>query len=146
MNTLIIAEDHAEMRDKVASALEPNFSVVGFASNGKELLDAESKINPDVIVLDISMPVMNGIEAANLLRQRASKAKIVFLTMHDEPEFLEAALDAGALGYVIKSRLISDLGPALREAMAGRRFVSPSLALMSPEQGLKGAVTGSFAV
>ena len=146
MNTLIIAEDHAEMRDRVVRALEPDFSVVGFAANGKELLDAESRTNPDVIVLDISMPIMNGIEAANLLRQRASKARIVFLTMHDEPEFLEAALEAGALGYVIKSRLVSDLGLALREAVAGRRFVSPCLALMSSQQGFVGHATRSFTV
>lgn len=134
MARLLVAEDHAGMRDKVVSTLETEFSVVGSVMDGQEMLDAESRIKPDVVILDISMPTMNGFEAAARLKKRASKAKIIFLTVHEEPEFLEAALAAGALGYVIKSRLISDLRLAVREAMAGRRFVSPSPNL-APRKG-----------
>lgn len=125
------------MRDKVVRALEVEFSVVGSVCDGQEMLEVESRINPDVVILDISMPVMGGIEAAARLKQRASKARIIFLTAHEDPEFLEAALAIGALGYVIKSRMVSDLRLAVREAMAGRRFVSPSTKLASCEDGRK---------
>jgi DNA-binding NarL/FixJ family response regulator len=128
MIRLLVAEDHQAMREKVVGTLKGEYIIVDVVGDGEEMLTAESKISPDVVVLDISMPVMNGLEAASRLRERESKAKIVFLTVHDEPEYLEAALAAGALGYVIKSRLASDLCLAVREAMAGRRFVSPCLA------------------
>lgn len=115
------------MREKVIRTLEVEYSVVGAVSNGQEMLDAESKIKPDVVILDISMPKMNGIEAATRLKQRASTAKVIFLTVHDEPVFLQAALAAGAAGYVIKIRLATDLLTAVKEVMAGRVFLSPPL-------------------
>jgi DNA-binding NarL/FixJ family response regulator len=132
---LLVAEDHAGIRDKVISTLEIEFSVVGSVSDGQEMLDAESRIKPDVIILDVSMPTMGGIEAATRLKQRKSKARIIFLTIHDEPEFLEAAMATGALGYVIKSRLATDLRLAVREAMAGRCFVSPCPKLVGRDNG-----------
>lgn len=139
MIRLLVAEDHEAMRAKVVGTLKGEY-MVDVVGDGEEMLDAESKISPDVVVLDISMPVLNGIEAATRLRQRASKAKIVFLTVHDEPEYVEAALAIGAHGYVIKSRLASDLCLAIREVMAGRRFVSPSISMASGEDSLLGAV------
>jgi DNA-binding NarL/FixJ family response regulator len=133
MFRILVAEDHVAMREKVVCTLEAEYWVVGAVGDGREMLDAESAIKPDAVVLDISMPTMNGIEAAILLKQRASKARVIFLTIHEEPAFLKAALAAGALGYVLKSRLASDLRPAVREAMAGRRFISPSRMLKSGE-------------
>lgn len=132
---LLVAEDHQAMREKVVGTLKGEYTIVDVVEDGEQMLNAESKISPDVVVLDISMPVMNGLEAASRLKQRESKAKIVFLTVHDEPEYLEAALATGALGYVIKSRLASDLCLAVREVMAGRRFVSPTLATTELDQG-----------
>jgi DNA-binding NarL/FixJ family response regulator len=129
MIRLLVAEDHSVMRDKVVNTLELEFTVVGTVSDGQEMLDVEAAINPDVIILDISMPGVNGLEAATRLKQRASKARIIFLTVHEDPEFLQAALATGALGYVIKSRLASDLQLAVKEVMAGRCFISPSLLL-----------------
>ena len=129
MIRLLVAEDHAAMREKVVGTLEIEYSVVGAVRDGQEMLEAESRFNPDVVVLDISMPIVNGIEAANRLKERASRAKVVFLTVHDEPAFLKAALAAGGTGYVIKSRLASDLRLAVREAAAGRQFISPSLTM-----------------
>jgi DNA-binding NarL/FixJ family response regulator len=81
------------------------------------------------VVLDISMPVLSGIEAARRLKAAGSPARIVFLTMHADPDYVRAALETGALGYVIKSRLATDLLPCIREALAGRPFVSPSIPL-----------------
>ncbi len=83
------------------------------------------ELKPDVLVLDISMPVMNGIETAYRLRQAGAKTRIIFLTVHDDPDFARQALEAAALGYVIKPRIVSDLLVAIKEAHAGRSFVSP---------------------
>jgi DNA-binding NarL/FixJ family response regulator len=124
---LLLAEDHKEMRDMIVRMLEREFDVVGAVGDGQALLEEERRSKPDVCVIDISMPILNGIEAAILLQQKGSIAKIVFLTMHRQPAFLEAALEAGALGYVLKPRMESDLVPAIREAISDRPFVSPSL-------------------
>ena len=122
---ILIADDHKEMRDKVVRELEPEFEVVGSVANGQALLAAAPKMQPDVCVLDISMPIMSGIEAASQLQASGSVPRIVFLTVHKEPDFLEAALDTGALGYVLKSRMGADLIPAIHSVLSGRLFVSP---------------------
>jgi DNA-binding NarL/FixJ family response regulator len=129
---ILLAEDHADMRNIVVRLLEPEFEVVGAVDNGKALLEAADKIQPDVLVVDISMPILSGIEAAERLRRAGSTARIVFLTVHEDPDFLLAAMAAGGLGYVVKSRLASDLHTAIKEAIAGRLFVSPSIPLVSP--------------
>ena len=84
-------------------------------------------LKPDVIVTDISMPILNGIEAANQLNDSGCTAKIIFLTVHSDPDFVRACLATGAFGYVVKSRITMDLLPAIQEALAGRIFVSPPL-------------------
>src|SRR5262245_22185917 len=127
MVQLLVCDDHAAMRHAVVGALETEYSVVASVGDGEEMLDAESRTSPDIVILDIAMPIMNGIEAAARLKERASKAKIIFLTVHEEPEFLEAALAAGACGYVIKSHLVNDLRVAISEVLAGRHFISPCL-------------------
>ncbi len=109
--------------------LESVFRVIGTASDGKAALECESRLRPDVVVMDISMPVMSGIDAAKQMRKNGSKAKIVFLTVHQDYDILAAARLAGGLGYVIKNRLGTDLIQALKEALAGHSFVSP----FSPE-------------
>ena len=117
------------MRDRVVRLLAPEFEVVGTVPDGQALLKADSEMRPDVCVIDISMPIIGGIDAAGELKARGSRAKIVFLTVHEDPDFVQAALKAGALGYVLKSRLATDLCPAIKEALAGRLFISPSTTL-----------------
>jgi len=124
---LLLAEDHLEMRKMILRILEREFDVVGAVGDGQALLEAEPRLKPDVCVIDISMPILSGIEAAILLRQSGSLVKIVFLTVHTQDVFVEAALEAGALGYVLKPRMASDLHLAVQEAFSGRSFVSPSL-------------------
>lgn len=97
--------------------------------DGQALLEEAARLEPDILVLDISMPVLNGIEATRQLRAAGSRAKIVFLTVHQDAEYVHAALAAGAQGYVTKCQLATDLLVALREVLADRSFVSPSLAL-----------------
>ena len=124
---IVVADDHQEMRERVVQHLQDEFDVIGAVKDGNDVLEAEWRMRPDLIVLDISMPEMDGIEVAEQLRQRNSKTKIVFLTVHEDSDFLEAALDAGARGYVVKSRMTSDLIPAIHAAMDGRSFISTGL-------------------
>ena len=99
--------------------------VVGTVGDGQAVLDAAVKLCPDVVVLDISMPILNGIQVAKRLRQSDPNAKIVFLTVAKDPDICRAALETGALGYILKARMGTDLIPALKLAIAGSRFVSP---------------------
>ncbi|HZD32072.1 MAG TPA: response regulator transcription factor [Candidatus Angelobacter sp.] len=124
---VLLADDHRAICESVAALLEPDFEVLGTVSNGAEMLAEAQRLQPDVVVTDISMPVLDGIEAARQLLAKNPTAKVVFLTVHDRVEFVSACLAAGALGYVVKSRLTTDLVPAIHEAVAGRRFISPVL-------------------
>jgi DNA-binding NarL/FixJ family response regulator len=118
---VLLADDHEAMLDRVARLLADEFNVVGTATDGQQALDAAMELEPDVLVLDISMPVMNGIETARRLKEAGSETRIVFLTVHDDPDFVREALEAGALGYVIKHRIASDLVAAIKKAHAGRQ-------------------------
>lgn len=122
---ILLADDNKDIREKVMQQLDPEFEVVGTVEDGNALARAAGQMKPDVCVVDISMPIMSGIEAANQLRANGSAVKIIFLTVHEDPDFIEAALATGALGYVVKSRVATDLSPAIRAALAGRLFVSP---------------------
>ncbi len=124
---VLLADDHEEFLATTVRHLEPHFDVIKAVSNGEALLDQAAKLQPDIVVLDISMPVLSGIEAARRLKAAGSAARIVFLTMHADPDYVRAALETGALGYVVKPQLATDLLPCIGEAMAGRPFVSPSL-------------------
>ena len=110
-----------------AGLLEPEFEVVATARDGREALEEAARLDPDALILDIAMPGLGGIEAARLLRAAGSRAKVVFLTVHGDPDYIRAGIAAGATAYVIKPRLASDLVPALREVLAGRTFFSPSI-------------------
>jgi DNA-binding NarL/FixJ family response regulator len=124
---VLLADDHEDVLGVVSRFIQPEFEVVKTVNNGQAVLDETALLKPDLILLDISMPVLNGIEAAKRLRAAGSKVKIIFLTVHGDADYFQAALATGALGYVTKSRLASDLLPALRAASAGRAFFSPSV-------------------
>jgi DNA-binding NarL/FixJ family response regulator len=124
---LLLADDHAEFLALTQRCLESEFEVLKTFCNGEAMLDEAATLDPDLIVLDITMPGLNGIEAARRLAAAGSKAKIVFLTVHSDQDYVGSALAAGALGYVVKARLATDLVPALRAAPAGRRFLSDTL-------------------
>jgi DNA-binding NarL/FixJ family response regulator len=119
-----VADDHAAVIEQIVRELEPEFRIVGSVADGQAAVKAVARLAPDVLVLDISMPVMSGLEAARAITAAGSQTRIVFLTVHEDSDFARAALAAGGLGYVVKSRLTTELLPAVREALAGRRFVS----------------------
>ena len=124
---VLLADDSPSMLQEARRILEPEFQVVGTVDDGEAVLEATTTLKPDVLILDISMGVMNGLEAARLLTRIGSKAKIVFLTVHNDRDFVEEAFSAGAVGYVIKPRLGTDLPIAVREALMGHTFISPDL-------------------
>ena len=126
---VLLADDHEAMLDRVKRLLEDQFQVVGTVRDGQAALEAVAELRPDVLILDISMPVLGGLQAALRLKQKKSKVRIVFLTVHEDPDFAREALAMGALGYVVKPCLATDLLVAIKEVLAGRSFVSPSIPL-----------------
>jgi len=126
---IVLADDKREVLRTVTVVLGSRFNVVGTAENGRDAVNLVINLFPDVVVLDISMPIMNGIQAALRLKALHSPARVVFLTVQADPDFVEAALSAGALGYVLKESLATDLAPAIWEVMQGNIFTSPSLPL-----------------
>lgn len=121
---ILVAEDHKLMRQRVVSLLKREFDVVEAVANGKALLEAAALLKPDVCVLDISMPLLNGIETVVHLKQSDSTAKVIFLTIHHDSDFIGAAFKSGVEGYVFKTRMAADLILAVREVLAGRTFLS----------------------
>ena len=122
---ILLADDHRAILELASDLLRASFDVVAIAANGEDLIREAKLLNPDVIVADITMPIVSGIEAARELREAGSSAKFVFLTVHQQTEFLDACWSEGALGYVVKSRMYTDLIPAIEQALAGEQFVSP---------------------
>ena len=121
---LIVADDNKEMRNTVIRVLEPKYEVVGAVSDGRALVDAVSELEPDIGIIDISMPIMNGILAATEIKKRGSTMKLIFLTVNEDRDFVQAAFESGASGYVVKRQMASDLSDALEETLAGRTFIS----------------------
>jgi DNA-binding NarL/FixJ family response regulator len=121
---VLLADDQKQILEAVKSILSSEFTVVGTAEDGMHAVDLALNLKPDILVLDISMPVVNGIEAACRLRGNASQIRIIFLTVHADPEFVEAALAAGALGYVLKAFVAAELVPAVWAAVHGEIFIS----------------------
>ena len=121
---VVLADDHQAMLARVRRVLPEAYEVVGVAANGSQAVEAVLTLNPDVLVIDISMPLLDGLQAARQMQKANCRTKIIFLTIHEDHDFLAAAFTAGALGYVTKARLSTDLVPAILEAMQGRAFIS----------------------
>ena len=121
---ILLADDHPLVLERVTALLRTAFEVVGVAHNGLEMVLEAMRLTPDVIVADISMPGLDGIRAVRQLREMGSGSTIVFLTIHESPELVEACLAEGALGFVLKSHMKTDLIPAINVALSGRCFVS----------------------
>jgi DNA-binding NarL/FixJ family response regulator len=122
---VFLADDHTEFLAAAVAFLSSQFEVVGTATNGPSLVSQVQQLQPDVVIVDITMPGMTGIEAVHTLMQRGSTAKFVFLTIHSNEEFVRACLEEGARGYVLKSGMTSHLIPAIRAVLEGRPYISP---------------------
>jgi DNA-binding NarL/FixJ family response regulator len=121
---VLLADDSPEMLETVTQLLRYDLEIVGYAQDGEEAIKAATICNPDLLVLDIEMPFRNGIQVASHLRDSGCGAKVIFLTAHGDLDYIEAAWSLGAMGYVLKSRIATDLLPAVQEVLQGRRFIS----------------------
>ena len=124
---VLLAEDHAETAERLRKLLRADFDVIASVEDGDALVDAAERLSPDVIVTDIAMAGVDGIAAAVQIRRHDPNARIVFVTVHSEPMLVEAGLEAGALGYVLKDSAGEELIPAVRAALGGHRYVSREL-------------------
>ena len=121
---VVVADDLLPVLSAVTKLLANSFDVVAMVSDGQAALDSTLAVTPDLVVLDISMPGMSGIEVARELKKRGSSARVVFLTVHDDADIVATCFAAGGLGYVLKVQMDTDLIHALNEALAGRVFIS----------------------
>jgi DNA-binding NarL/FixJ family response regulator len=125
---VLLADDHKIVLDGLRSLLEPEFELAGTVEDGRALVSAAEKLRPDVIVVDISMPLLNGIEAVRQIKKLDKQVKIIFLTMHPDVTYAIRAFEAGASGYVLKHSASSELITAIHEAIKGRTYVTPMIA------------------
>jgi DNA-binding NarL/FixJ family response regulator len=125
---LLLADDHAIVAEGLRHLLESEFDLIGIVGDGAALVEAAKSLKPDVIITDISMPRMSGIEAARMLKAAGSSSKVIFLTMHMDVDIATEALRAGASGYVLKHSAAQALSHAVWEALKGRQFISPRIA------------------
>lgn len=123
---ILLADDHQKMRDFLTQMLEPEFEIVGAVADGRSFLEAAKRLKPDLCLLDISMPIVDGIKAAAQLKDSGSTTKILVLTVQEDEDFVRASFNNGASGYVIKSRIAADLMVALKDVLEGRKFLSSS--------------------
>ena len=136
---VLLADDHLPFLESVSRLLAAAFDIVAIAGDGRQALDLASRLQPDVVVLDVEMPNLNGFQTLEQLRQDGSESRVVFLTMHRDDEFVAAAINAGAHGYVLKSRVHLDLIRAIDHTLAGRLFL-PSLTSLSTVAGSRHTV------
>lgn len=122
---VILADDHTLLLEAFKNLLQPEFEVVGMFADGHVLVDAAPALNPDVIVLDIGMPTMNGLNAGQRLKEALPRVKLIYLTMNQDPDLAAEAFRLGASGYLLKNSAASELAYAIREAMIGRSYVTP---------------------
>lgn len=124
---VLLADDHSLVLEGFRRLLEPHFELVGMVEDGRALLEAASKLEPDVVLLDISMPLLNGIDAAKQLRKLAPHSKIIFLTMHADPAYVSEAFRVGASGYLLKRSAATELVFAIQEVLKGGYYVTPQV-------------------
>jgi DNA-binding NarL/FixJ family response regulator len=124
---LLIADDHTLLAEACKGLLEPEFEVVGLADNGRTLLRLVSELNPDVVVLDIAMPQLNGLDAGDQIKHLSPATKLVFLTMDMSPEVAAEAFRRGASGYVVKTSSAEELATAIRRALKSESYLSPAI-------------------
>lgn len=125
---LLLADDHRMVAEGLRGLLEPEYQLVGIVEDGRALLEAADRLMPNVVVADVSMPLLNGIEAVRQLKKKNKEIVVVFLTMHLDVAYAASAFEAGASGYVLKHSAASELLTAIRSALKGQTYITPMLA------------------
>jgi DNA-binding NarL/FixJ family response regulator len=129
---VLLADDHEAVLSRVRGILGDSFEIVGAVRNGHDAVAEVLRLDPDVLVMDISMPVLNGLQAAQQLQAAKRRTRVVFLTVHQDEDFVAAAFSAGARGYVTKSDVTAELVPAIGEAAQGGIYISKSITANRP--------------
>jgi two-component system, NarL family, response regulator NreC len=144
--SIVLADDHPVVLRGIQALLESerDLSIVGVAADGLETVDLTERLKPDVLVLDLMMPVLSGLEALRILRERSPRTRTVILSMYSSSAFVAQALKNGAVGYVLKQCTEEDLVRAVREAAAGRRFLSPPVTEIAINDYIERSKAGSF--
>jgi DNA-binding NarL/FixJ family response regulator len=124
---VLLADDNRAMLTDLRDELSKEFAIAGAVDNGEEAIREVVRLDPDILVLDVSMPGLSGIQVASHLRDSQVRTRILFLTIHEQSEYVAAAFSAGACGYVTKRRLGADLAIAIRRVFQGQTFLSPTL-------------------
>lgn len=124
---VLLADDHVLILEGFRKVLEPHYEVVDSVRDGRSLVEAALRLKPDLIIVDISMPLLSGLEAARQIRKKLPRVKLLFVTVHASPAYLREALTAGASGYVLKSSAREEILGAVEEALAGRIYVTPGV-------------------
>jgi DNA-binding NarL/FixJ family response regulator len=122
---LVLGDDHAFILDGIRASLQPDFEVVGTALDGKSLVQTAARLQPDIVVLDISMPGLNGFEAARQIKGTCPATKLIFLSQHLNPAYVKHALRVGAVGYVLKSGATEELRQAIDTVLRGKTYITP---------------------
>jgi DNA-binding NarL/FixJ family response regulator len=122
---ILMADDHLMLLEAFKALLEPDYDVVGTATDGRALLEEFSRLHPDVVVLDVAMPLLNGLDAGRQLKAQRRSVKLIYLTMNPDPDLASEALRLGASGYVLKSSAAQELKQAIQEALRGRSYITP---------------------
>jgi DNA-binding NarL/FixJ family response regulator len=130
---VLLCDDHDIIIEGLRSLLAKDFDVVGATSNGRDLVAATERLKPDAVVLDVSMPILNGLESARQIKQSVPSVKILFVTQMSDKQYVQAALRIGASGYILKQSVVGDLVPALHEILGGHFYIAPSLRNGIPE-------------
>jgi DNA-binding NarL/FixJ family response regulator len=123
---VLLGDDHVLILDGIRAALQPQYDVVGQAQDGKALVEQAEKLKPDLVILDIGMPVLNGFESAKQIKQILPETKLIFLSQHLNPAYLKHALKLGASGYVLKSGAIEELQHAIQAALRNKTYITPA--------------------
>ena len=122
---ILMADDHLILLEAFKALLEPAFDIVGIVTDGRTLLEEFTRLNPDVVLLDVAMPLLNGLDAGRLLKAQRRSVKLIYLTMNPDPDLASEALRLGASGYVLKSSAVQELKQAIEEALRGRSYITP---------------------
>src|SRR5690349_6116638 len=124
---IILADDHILLSDTIKNLIEPEFEVIGMFTDGYSLVEATQKLLPDIVLLDIGMPIMNGLNAGQQIKHLLPRTKLIFLTMNQDPQLAAEAFRLGASGYVLKTSAATELVHAIREVLRGRYNVTPQI-------------------
>jgi DNA-binding NarL/FixJ family response regulator len=122
---ILMADDHLILLEAFKALLEPAFEIVGTVTDGRTLLEEFARLNPDVVLLDIAMPLLNGLDAGRQIKAQRHSVKLIYLTMNPDPDLASEALRLGASGYVLKSSAVQELKQAIEEALRGRSYITP---------------------